>query len=173
MKNKTTPEILIENLESLIKKTGWSNREIARRSGGSFSDRAIGKILNRENSASVEMADNIAKVFGLTGWQLIMPCSRNTKDLLTVFVSLSDYNQQEVIAYAKGRKTIGDPPNDSVAQQAQAINDALDILDEEGMLTLTHDERVSFIEELILAKIGSEQNVKRSIINHIKTKIVN
>jgi len=96
----------------------------------------------------------------------------NTKALLHAFLSLSDYNQKEVIAYAKGRQTIGDPPDDSVAQQAQAINDALDILDEEGMLTLTNDERVRFIEVLILAKIGSEPDIKRAIINHIKTKVV-
>ncbi len=70
-KKKTTVEVFRENLRNLINEKGWSNRGLERKSG--VSDRMIGKVLNGESKPSVEIAEKLAKPFGLTGWQMLLP----------------------------------------------------------------------------------------------------
>lgn len=72
MAKKRVPpaRMLAENLKKLIAEEGWSNRTLAAKSG--VSDRFIGMLLKGESQATVDVAEALAKAFGLTGWQLIM-----------------------------------------------------------------------------------------------------
>lgn len=73
MNNRPTPsDNLAENLRMLMQAFGInSNRDLARQSG--VSDRMIGRILNRESSATVDIVEKLGRPFGLTGWEMIMP----------------------------------------------------------------------------------------------------
>lgn len=62
---------LADNLNKLMVLTGWSNRHLAELSG--VSDRYIGMIRKNEFKATIDIAEALAKPFGLTGWQIIMP----------------------------------------------------------------------------------------------------
>ena len=62
---------------------GWSQHELAKRSGVSQSQ--VGNILNRRTSCSVETAEALAKPFGLQGWHLILP---NLPDELVHSISI-------------------------------------------------------------------------------------
>lgn len=72
MAKKRVPpaRMLAENLKRLLAEEGWSNRTLAAKSG--VSDRFIGMLLKGESQATVDVAEALAKAFGLTGWQLIM-----------------------------------------------------------------------------------------------------
>jgi hypothetical protein len=64
---------LARNLTTLMRITGWNQSEVSRRSGGAVSQRHISDILKGTADCTTEMANDIAKVFGLQGWHLIMP----------------------------------------------------------------------------------------------------
>lgn len=70
-KRQPPAKTLAENLNKLMAATGWSNRHLAQLAG--VSDRYIGMIRKSEYKATVEIAEALAKPFGLTAWQLIMP----------------------------------------------------------------------------------------------------
>lgn len=71
-KKRAAPaETLAENLNKLMESTKWSNRHLAELSG--VSDRYIGMIRKKEFKATVDIAEALAKPFGLTAWQIIMP----------------------------------------------------------------------------------------------------
>jgi len=74
MKTRVLPsKTVIANLKMLLKTTGWSCRELARRAKGKVSDRHIGKILAGDSIATVDVLDFIAEPFGLTAWNMIQP----------------------------------------------------------------------------------------------------
>jgi transcriptional regulator with XRE-family HTH domain len=79
MKKKTTVESLAQNLTLLMQLTNMKKPELSRKSG--VSPRMIAYILNAERRATIETVDDLAKVFGLEGWHLIMPSL--PKDLKT------------------------------------------------------------------------------------------
>lgn len=54
-----------------MSKMEWTQRDLERESG--VSQRSISNILRQEQSPSVEVADALAKPFGLEGWHLILP----------------------------------------------------------------------------------------------------
>lgn len=64
-------ETMIINLKMLMERTKMTTKQIALKSG--ISSRMIDYILSGERGATIETAEKIANVFGLTGWQLIMP----------------------------------------------------------------------------------------------------
>lgn len=66
-----TRMILAAKLKALMEESGMTQRELASKSG--VSQRQISNIVRGENSCSVEIAEALAKPFGLTGWQLIAP----------------------------------------------------------------------------------------------------
>ena len=70
-KRQLPADTLADNLTRLMAKFGYSNRKLGELSG--ISDRYIGMIRNGDNKATVDVADALAKPFGLTGWQLIIP----------------------------------------------------------------------------------------------------
>ena len=51
--------------------SGIKKIELAQKSG--VSDRMISYLLAQERTASIDVIDSLARVFKLTGWQLIMP----------------------------------------------------------------------------------------------------
>lgn len=59
------------NLAMLVDKKGWSIEELARRSH--VSSRMIHFILKDERTASIEIAEKLARAFGLEGWHILMP----------------------------------------------------------------------------------------------------
>lgn len=63
--------MLISNLQALIKTTGISQADLAAKSR--ISPRYIGYILAHEKIPTVRMVDALARVFGLEGWQLLVP----------------------------------------------------------------------------------------------------
>lgn len=67
----STTETLITNLRALMNATGIKKPELARKSG--VSERMIGYLLAKERTPTVDVAEALGKVFGLTGWQLILP----------------------------------------------------------------------------------------------------
>lgn len=70
VKQKTV-ETLAINLRMLMDAYGVSKQDLAIKSG--ISERMIGYILACERKATIQTADDLAKAFKLTGWQLIMP----------------------------------------------------------------------------------------------------
>jgi len=73
MKRPPPRETFRANLASLLKLTGWSNRELAARTNQGVSDRYIGKLLIGECSPTIDAAETIGQAFGLTGWDMITP----------------------------------------------------------------------------------------------------
>ncbi len=72
MPNRTSPaENLIRNLKMLLAKTGMPKTELAKKSG--IGVRTIYCILSRERGASIQMADDLAQAFRLSGWDIIRP----------------------------------------------------------------------------------------------------
>lgn len=67
----STIDNLITNLKMLIEVTKISYGDLAKKS--QVSERHIKYILRGERTPSIEIADQLASAFGLTGWQLIMP----------------------------------------------------------------------------------------------------
>lgn len=68
---KNTAKSLVENLNHLMDSTGLNARQISERSG--ISPRAVAYYISGERVPDIEMAEKLAKVFGLEGWHLIMP----------------------------------------------------------------------------------------------------
>lgn len=64
-------ESMVNNLKRLMRAKGLNQTELATLSG--VSQTHIGGILRGESSCTVEMVDALAKPFGLSGWQMIMP----------------------------------------------------------------------------------------------------
>ena len=72
MKTKpNTVDTLVVNLRALMKTMKLNKQELAKKSG--VSERMIGYILAKERKPTVEITEMLAKPFGLTGWQLILP----------------------------------------------------------------------------------------------------
>lgn len=70
-KRPHTMETLARNLNFLMEKYGYSEREVAKRSG--VSAKTVNNMRNARTTATIENAERVANVFGLDGWQLIVP----------------------------------------------------------------------------------------------------
>lgn len=67
----STTDTLITNLRALMEATGIKKPELAKKSG--VSERMIAYLMAKERTPTVDVAEALGKVFGLTGWQLILP----------------------------------------------------------------------------------------------------
>lgn len=67
----STVSTLATNLRELMRETGMSARAVSSKSGVSL--RMINYILIGERKATLDVADRIAAVFGINGWQIIKP----------------------------------------------------------------------------------------------------
>lgn len=66
-----TRNTLALKLKTMMDTAQMTQRELANASG--VSQRQISNIVNGKNACSHEVADALAKPFGMTGWQLISP----------------------------------------------------------------------------------------------------
>lgn len=66
-----TTETLARNLNFLMAKYDYSERDIEKRSG--VSAKTVNNMRNAKHTGTIQNADKIAAVFGLDGWQLIIP----------------------------------------------------------------------------------------------------
>lgn len=64
-------QVLARNVRFLMDRQGFSEAELAKRSG--VSQKTINNILNQRVGSSLERAEAIAKVFSLPLWQLTLP----------------------------------------------------------------------------------------------------
>lgn len=71
--DRSSQKILADNLIALMRSSGLSARQVSGLAKGAVSDRYIGSIRNRTTNASVEYIDIVAAVFGMEGWQLLVP----------------------------------------------------------------------------------------------------
>jgi transcriptional regulator with XRE-family HTH domain len=77
MKKSTQPaETLADNLRWLISESGIKIPKLSEKSGVSV--RMIQYILAGERKPTIEIAENLAKAFKLTGWMLILPSLNST-----------------------------------------------------------------------------------------------
>ena len=65
-----TRDVLSRNLRALMDRHEMSERALAQSSG--VSQGQINNILNQRTSCSIETAEALAHVFGLTGWHLLL-----------------------------------------------------------------------------------------------------
>lgn len=68
-----TKEILSRNLRRLIERSGWSYKEVARRAGPGISDKTISNIIEQVHDPKTDKISQVAKVFGLEAYHLLMP----------------------------------------------------------------------------------------------------
>lgn len=99
-------ETLIANLKMLMVKTNMTAKQISAKSG--VSARMIDYILNGQRGATIETAEKLANVFGLTGWQIIMPSlpydiakSGALDQLIKDFSHCGDISQQYISSVAQ------------------------------------------------------------------------
>ena len=71
MHKPTTQETLILNLKMLMTHNNMSVSDLAKKSG--ITARMIYMVLNKERKPGIELADSLAKAFGLSGWHIIKP----------------------------------------------------------------------------------------------------
>lgn len=71
MAKKSTRDNLVANVRWLMSETGWTQVELAERSG--VSQTAISKVLRGDMVPTIEFAEKLASAFGLSGWHIIMP----------------------------------------------------------------------------------------------------
>jgi transcriptional regulator with XRE-family HTH domain len=100
VKRPATRETLARNLSALMDQAGWNQVDLSRRSG--VSQRQISNILRQQSGCSVEHADALARAFGLSGWQLIMPTLRKELQAGAIALLIDRYAQ----ASAEGRSAI-------------------------------------------------------------------
>lgn len=77
-KRPSTRDTLATNIKTLMTLRGWTQVQLAEKSG--VSQTMISSVTGAKSGCSVETAEAIAHAFGLTGWHLLMPGL--TEDLL-------------------------------------------------------------------------------------------
>lgn len=70
-KHPKTVVCFVTNLKYLLEITGMHKTELAQKSG--ISARYIDYLLKYEKYPTIEMAENIGRSFGLSGWHMILP----------------------------------------------------------------------------------------------------
>lgn len=71
---KSSKEVLAENLAKLMHQAGQhalNQKEVGLRAR--CNQRTIGRVLNQEQAATVELLDGLAAAFGIQAWQLLVP----------------------------------------------------------------------------------------------------
>ena len=97
----STKDVLVSNLKILMRHKGWNKSELARQS--KISLRMINYILSGERAPSIDVADQLAGAFGLSGWQMMKP---NLPEDLLSSPTLSKLLDAYASASPDGRKMI-------------------------------------------------------------------
>ena len=104
-------ETLARNLRHLKQMREWSDATIAKKAG--ISAKAVNNMINARHSPNIDDVDAVARVFGLTGWHLIMPNlpddlinSPNVGSLFTSYASADPEGRKviDMIAEREGKK---------------------------------------------------------------------
>jgi len=105
-KKQQPAEIFRTNLQGLITKTGMKISRLERETG--VSARMIRFILDGERKPTIEVADSIARGFGLNGWQMLLPnllkdlnCSKQLAQLVEMFIDTPDDGQDYILRVAE------------------------------------------------------------------------
>lgn len=72
-KQQPTRESLARNLKYLLDRHEMSYRVLSEKTHGAVSAKTIGNMVNAVGSSSIDNVAAVAQVFGLNGWQLILP----------------------------------------------------------------------------------------------------
>jgi len=116
---KTMSETLIRNINLLKKESGWSNNQIAQRSGGGITGRTVGLILSGASSPTVGKIEILAKIFGVESYHILMPefdikvlKSGHFDRLLKAYIETDDQGRRFIDETAKLMKQREAAPND-------------------------------------------------------------
>jgi len=115
-KQLTTVKTLADNLNYLMDKHGLSEAVVGKRSG--VSGKTVNNMRNGRTKVTIENAEKVAQVFGLSGWQLLIPDFPRdlieNRDLITMVegYAFADTDGRNAIArvaereatYAKSKK---------------------------------------------------------------------
>lgn len=94
---------LARNIRFLMDKNGHNAAYLAKKLSGKVSRSALHYILNKEKIARIDTVDDIARVYGLSGWHLISPTlPEDLENSPTLSKLLQDYKA----ATAEGRSHI-------------------------------------------------------------------
>lgn len=109
---KKTAEYLARNLAHLMEITGWSAKEVSKRSG--VSPRMVSYMLTMERVASIEIAEDVARAFNLEGWHMIMPNlpadleqSKALRKLVDDYIESSDDGKEMIARIAEREAKYG------------------------------------------------------------------
>jgi transcriptional regulator with XRE-family HTH domain len=96
-----TTETLARNLNFLMDKYSYSEREVSKRSG--VAPKTVNNMRNARTTSTIENVDKVASVFGLSGWQMIVPDlpsdlveSRQLKSTLSNYMSADTEGRQAI-----------------------------------------------------------------------------
>lgn len=102
MNQKLMPrEALARNVRYLMDKSGMTETELERASG--VSQKTINNVLWQRTSVTLDNVDKLASVWGLSGWQLIIP---NLPDELIGDGSIAKIFRNYITSSTEGRKHI-------------------------------------------------------------------
>lgn len=109
-KRPPTTETLARNLNYLMAKYDYSEKEMERRCG--VSSKTINNMRNAKHKPTVANTDKVASVFGLDGWQLIIPGlpddlieSKSLKQIVSNYAA-SDQEGRETVARVAEREAL-------------------------------------------------------------------
>jgi transcriptional regulator with XRE-family HTH domain len=110
-----TRNTLAHKLKALMDASEMTQRGLAAASG--VSQRQISNIVRGENSPSIEVAEALARPFGLTGWQLISPNipanykhARPLNDLITAYTQASEEVRRYIDVIVERERKAGRTP---------------------------------------------------------------
>lgn len=111
-----TAETLAVNLRLLMDVFEWKPADLAEKTGGEVSDRMISYVLNCQRVPSIEVAEIMARPFGLTGWQLLIPSlpqdierSKSMRKVIDAYIAANNEGKDmiEMIAQREIQRKIG------------------------------------------------------------------
>lgn len=107
MEKKLTPrQVLAENLKALIDAHNLSPPTVAQRAG--IDPKSVNNMLHARFEPRLENVEAVAKVFGLTGWQLIrrnlakgMPGIAEIEELIERYIAASPEQRETIMHVAE------------------------------------------------------------------------
>lgn len=111
-KRPRTETTLARNLAYLLRKAGWSEAELSRRSG--VAQKTVNNAMHGVYQTKVESVELMAKPFGLQGWNLIHPnmirdieSGTSVAKLLQAFSESSDEGKTLILSLAEREAKYG------------------------------------------------------------------
>lgn len=110
-----TSENLSANLTRLLEKHGLSDRALAKKAG--IDHKSVGSMREKRHRTNIDHVDAVAKVFALTGWQLLRPTldiadappAADVDKLIELFYKAPARHRQTIIDVAGSSPAEGHP----------------------------------------------------------------